>query len=172
MKNIVIPFLLLIVSCAPIRVNTDYETSTDFNVYKTYNYYPNMDTGLSDLDSKRLLDVLDETMKARGFLLSETPDFQINIQSDEYQEAQNSNVGVGLGGGGGNVGGGISIGIPMGQPNVNRQIIFDFIDENKTGLFWQAVSESSYNPNANPTKREAKLRAIVEKVLAKYPPNQ
>ena len=51
------------------------------------------------------------------------------------------------------------------------QFLIDFRDENGIGLFWQAVSESSYNPNRTPEKREAKLRAIVEKVLAKYPSN-
>ncbi len=164
--------LLLIVSCAPIRVNYDYDKTTDFNSYKTYNYYTPLNTGLSDLDTKRLFNALDAKMQSKGFTLSDTPDFLINIQSTEFQEAQRSNVGVGLGGGGGNMGGGISIGIPVGQSDVNRQIIFDFVDDSKSGLFWQAVSESSYNPNARPEQREAQLEAIVEKVLSKYPPEK
>ncbi len=173
MKNLLYIFSAFIVcSCAPINVNVDYEKNTDFSTYKTYNYYPNMNTGLSDLDTKRLLNIMDETMQSKGFTISNTPDFEINIQSDEYQDVQNSNMGVGLGGGGGNMGGGISIGIPMGQTAVNRQIVFDFIDDSNTGLFWQAVSESSYNPNATPKNREARLRSIVEKVLSKYPPKQ
>ena len=48
----------------------------------------------------------------------------------------------------------------------------DFVDENKAGLFWQAVSESSYNPNASPEQREKQMKAIVEKVLSKYPPKK
>ncbi|MEZ4793850.1 MAG: DUF4136 domain-containing protein [Gelidibacter sp.] len=171
MKNLlflIIVFLLF--SCVPIRVNYDYDTSTDFNSYKTYNYYPELNTGLSDLDTKRLINILDVQMQAKGLTLSDTPDFLINIQSSEYQEAQRSNVGVGLGGGGGNVGGGISIGIPVGQANINRQIIFDFVDESKSGLFWQAVSEGSYSPNAYPDERTAQLKKIVVKVLSEYPP--
>lgn len=164
--------LVVITSCAPIRVNYDYDNTTDFNTYKTYNYYTPLNTGLSDLDSKRLLSTLDAQMQNRGFTLSETPDFLVNIQSSEYQEVQGNNVGVGVGGGGGNVGGGISIGIPVGQANMNRQIVFDFVDDTKTGLFWQAVSESSYDPKATPEKREAQLQAIVEKVLSKYPPEK
>ncbi len=173
MKNLsFLVILFLIISCAPIRVNYDYDKTTDFDNYKTYNYYTPIKTGLSDLDSKRLLDVLDAKMKMKGFTLSDTPDFLVNIQSSEFREAQPNNVGVGLGGGGGRVGGGISIGIPVGQANVNRQIIFDFVDDSKSGLFWQAVSETSYNPKANPEKREAQLNAIVEKVLSKYPPQK
>lgn len=166
----IIILLLLITSCAPIRVNYDFEKGTDFSKYKTYNYYSDMKTGLSELDTKRFLDAIDTKMAAKGFILSDSPDFFIDIKSSEYQEAQRNNVGVGLGGGGGHVGGGISIGLPIGQANVNRQITIDFVDENKKQLFWQAVSESSFNPNAAPEKREQLFKALAEKVLAAYPP--
>lgn len=162
--------LLFVASCAPIYVNYDYEKQHDFTKYKTYNYYSDLETGLSELDTKRLLYVIDDALKVKGFTLSSTPDFFINITSSEFHESQNSTVGVGVGGGGRNVGGGISIGIPIGQQNVNRQIIFDFIDENGIGLFWQAISEASFNPNAKPEQRESRLKAIVDKVLAGYPP--
>ena len=164
--------LLFVVSCAPIHVNYDYEKGTDFTQYITYNYYSNLETGLSELDTKRLLDVLDEKLIAKGMTLSETPDFYINIQSSEYQESQRNTVGVGIGGSGRNMGGGISIGIPVGQQNVNRQIIIDFVDESKNGLFWQAVTETSINSNASPEKREERFKIIVDKILEGYPPKK
>lgn len=173
MKNLLfITILLLITSCAPIRVNYDYERTTDFTKYKTYNYYSNINSGLSELDTKRLLDALDMGLQAKGFSLSEIPDFFIDIKSSEFQELQNSTVGVGMGGSGQHVGGGISFGIPIGQSNINRHIQFDFVDEKANGLFWQAVSESSFSPNANPKKKEASFKAIVAKVLEGFPPKK
>lgn len=173
MKSIkILIFAFLITSCAPIYLTTDFEKGTDFSKYKTYNYYSDIETGLSALDAKRLLDVLDKQLQLQGLSISETPDFFINIQSKEYPAVQKSTVGLGVGGTGRNVGGGVSIGIPVGTAKVTREIIFDFIDENGLGLFWQATSESSYNPNANPIKREASLQALVEKVFKKYPPQQ
>ena len=163
---------LLIVSCAPIRVNYDYDKTTQFTNYKTYNYYSDMKTGLSELDTKRFLDALDAKLTAKGFSLSDSPDFFIDIKSTEYQEVQRQTVGVGVGGGGGNVGGGISIGLPIGQANVNRQITIDFVDETKKQLFWQAVSEYSFNPNMKPEQREERFLAISEKVLSQYPPKK
>jgi hypothetical protein len=163
---------LFIVSCAPIRVDYDYDKSTNFNAYKTYQYYANLDTGLSELDTRRLLNTLDAQMEAKGFYLSENPDFFIDIKSTEFQNSPRQTVGVGVGGAGRNVGGGITIGLPIGQANLNRQIIIDFVDENKKQLFWQAISESSFNQNATPEKREERLHAIVEKVLAGYPPEK
>ncbi|RED48459.1 DUF4136 domain-containing protein [Seonamhaeicola aphaedonensis] len=131
-----------------------------------------MKTGLSELDAKRLLDAIDSKMNSLGFQISETPDFLIDIRSIEYQGAPRNTVGVGLGGAGRNMGGGISLGIPVGQGNLNRQISIDFVDEKGKGLFWQAVSESSFNPNTTPENREAQLKAIVAKVLAGYPPKK
>lgn len=167
--------LLIIItasSCAPIYVDYDYERGTDFNTYKTYNYYSDLETGLSELDTKRLLDALDTQMQAKGFTLSETPDFFVNVVSSEYEASNRNTVGVGVGGGGRNVGGGISIGLPIGQPKMNREIVFEFIDENSIGLFWQAVSESGFSPNASPEKREMRLNKIVTKVLSGFPPEK
>ena len=173
MKSLKIILLILLVSsCSSIRVNYDYEKSTDFSKYKTYNYYSDLETGMNELDTKRFLKVLDSKLQAKGFTISETPDFFINIQSSEFQEAQSSTVGLGVGGSGGHVGGGLSVGIPIGQSKINRRIIIDFIDENGKGLFWQAVSDGSYNPKASPEKREALFRAIVDKVFLQYPPSK
>ena len=164
--------ILLSISCAPIYVNYDYETGTDFSKYKTYNTFPEMQIGLSELDSKRLHKAFDEAIQARGFTVSDSPDFYVNISSSEYQADSRSNVGVGVGGTSGNVGGGISVGIPIGQADINQQLIFDFIDVKKDVLFWQAVIESSFNPNATPEIKEKRLRDIVMKVLSKYPPEK
>lgn len=163
---------LILVACAPIRVNYDYDKQAVFTNYKTYQYYGDMETGLSELDTKRLLNAIDAQMVAKGFSISETPDFFIDIKSAEYHTPQRNSVGVGLGGSGRNVGGGISIGIPVGQSNVNKQITIDFVDENKKQLFWQAVSEFSFNPNAKPEQREEKFNAVAEKILSEYPPSK
>jgi len=157
-------------SCAPIYVNYDFERGTDFNTYKTYNYYSDLETGMSELDTKRLLSVMDAQMQAKGLTLSESPDFFVNVVSSEYENNNRNTVGVGVGGGGRNVGGGISIDLPVGQPKMNRTILFEFIDEDGIGLFWQAESESGFNPRASAEKREAQFKAIVEKVLKGYPP--
>ncbi len=161
---------LLFTSCQAVRVQTDYQNETDFTNYATYNYYDDMKTGLGDLEEKRLIKVLDAAMRNKGLLLSEEPDFLINIQSKMYQAANGNSVGLGVGGGGRNVGGGLSVGIPITSSKVQREIIFDFVDSQKEELFWQAISVSGFNENLSPTEREDKLVEIVDRVLSKYPP--
>src|SRR5210317_859233 len=169
MKNLsLIIFLFLLVSCAPIRVNYDYESEVDFSKYKTYNYYSNINSGLSELDTERLLNALDEGLQAKGLGLSETPDFYIDIKSNTYQEVQNSSVGVGVGGTGGNVGGGVSVGIPIGASSLKRNILIDFVDTDRNALIWQANTTSNYKEKTTPLSREQVLRKIVIKALSKF----
>ena len=173
MKKFFFPLVLvLFFSCNTVRVTYDYEKTADFSKYKTYNYYSNIQTGMSELDNKRLFNILDEALKAKGLSLAQAPDFFIDIQTSQYQSANQSSVGLGMGGGGGNVGGGVSVGIPVGQAAMNRQIVFDFVDEYGIGLFWQAISDSSYNSEASPEEREAQFKTIVEKVLEGFPPKK
>lgn len=168
--SVVFLILGLTLGCSAVRVNYDYDQSADFSNYTTYNYFGDMETGLSPLDEKRLFRVLDSTLRARGFLLSEEPDFLVNIISQEYRNATQNSVGVGVGGTNRNVGGGVSIGIPVGGSSLERSIQFDFVDSQKNTLFWQAISESGFRPNASPSVREEQLRRVVEKVFSKFPP--
>ncbi|MEX0313891.1 MAG: DUF4136 domain-containing protein [Allomuricauda sp.] len=162
----------VLVSCAGVRVNYDYDKATNFSNYTSYNYFSDIESGLSGLDEKRLVRILDSTLQSKGYLLAEEPDFFINILSSEYRSVPNNSVGVGLGGGGRNVGGGVSVGLPLGNSGIQRQIQFDFVDAQKDALFWQATSESGYRENASPSVREERLRAVVKKVFAKFPPEK
>lgn len=171
MKSLLLLLLVLCcASCSGVRVFYDYDKTTDFAGYTTYGYYPEMETGMSELDAKRLVKAVDSMMQQKGILLSEEPEIFINIQSRDFRTPQNSNVGVGVGGTGGNVGGGVSIGLPLGRPNLEREIVFDLIDSQKDVLIWQAVSESAFREGASPSVKEEKLQQIVAKVFSKYPP--
>lgn len=162
--------VLLFVSCKAVKVHTDYQKDTDFSNYTTYNYYDNLETGLSELDEKRLISALDVQLQQKGLLLSEEPDFLINIVGGSYTAPKNNSVGVGLGGSGRSLGGGVSVGIPIGKAKVQRELVFDFVDVQKDELFWQATSNSSFNENRKPEEREEKLQEVVLEVLRQYPP--
>lgn len=161
--------LILMVSCGATRVNYDYDKSTDFSAYTTYGYYADMETGLSQLDERRLINAMDATLQSKGLLFSEEPDMLINIQSTVLRSQTNNAVGVGLGGGG-TVGGGISVGIPVGGPNVAREIKIDLVDAKKDMLIWQAISESPYREGDTPAVKDNKMQELVVKILEKYPP--
>ena len=84
MKNFIyIIFCFLLISCNAVRVNYDYDKATNFSNYTTYNYFSDIESGLSELDEKRLVKALDSALQAKGYLLAEEPDFFINILSNK-----------------------------------------------------------------------------------------
>lgn len=168
--GIIFIFAFCLISCNAVRVNYDYEKTTNFSSYTTYNYFSDIKTGLSELDGKRLFNALDNELKLKGLLLSEEPDILINIQSKTFKGQSNNNIGVGIGGTGGSVGGGISVGLPIKNSSLEREIVFEFIDAQKNELIWQAITSSSFRENSSPEARAQKLHQIVTKILAKYPP--
>ncbi|MDC6352656.1 DUF4136 domain-containing protein [Zeaxanthinibacter sp. PT1] len=159
-------------SCSGVRVRHDYDKTTDFANYTTYNYPEVMTTGLSELDEKRLLSAVDSAMQAKGFKFSEEPDFLLHIYSRDYQAAPRNTVGVGVGGTGRNVGGGVNIGLPIGNNKIEREISFDFVDFHNNTLFWQAVATDSFKERSSPQQREEAFHQMVQKVFAKYPPKR
>lgn len=163
---------LLFSSCGTV-VNYDYEKATDFSKYKSYNYFDDMQTGLSQLDDKRLIRAIDSKLETLGLTRSENPDFYIDIQSQDIQGQNNSNVGVGVGGGSGGGFGGVSVGIPLGSNQTTRELIIDFVDKrDNERLFWRAISESNYSPNATPDRRTEKFIKLVGKIFEGYPPKK
>lgn len=169
MKQLNYILVLFILTSCGAYVDYDYEKDTKFETYKTYNYFSDIKTDFNDLDNKRLVRAIDAKLKTMGFEKSENPSFNIDIKSNQTNQNSNSNVGVGLGGTGKNVGGGISIGIPVGGNRIITEVSIEFVDDSKNGVFWQAVTIIS-NIGNTPKKREESFVKLVEKVLSKYPP--
>lgn len=163
--------LILLSSCSTTKVSYDYDRKTDFSAYTTYNYFNDMETGLSGLDERRLMDAMDAALGEKGLMFAEEPDLFINIKSTVFSVQPGNNVGVGLGGGGGNLGGAVSIGLPVGGPNLSRELQIDFVDANKDMLIWQALSESPFREGETPIEKEEKLQVLVAKIFSKYPPD-
>ena len=171
MKALKIFFVfLLFASCNTPQAVYDYDQEVNFSTYSTYALFPDFQSGLSQLDEKRLLASLENQLQQEGFSSSSEADMYVNVYTDEFHEQNRNSVGVGIGGGGGNVGVGVSGGIPLGGPETYLQITFDFIDVKDDALIWQAVVESKFNPDASPQQRQAQFDKIVQKALEGYPP--
>ncbi|WP_010521623.1 DUF4136 domain-containing protein [Aquimarina agarivorans] len=158
--------VLLSISCTGPRVVYDYDTKTTFSAYKTYNYYPDLKTGLSDLDTKRLLDATDKALKEKGFTKSDTPQLYVNFKSAKYQTPSRTGIGVGVGNGPINVGSTI----PFGGPDQHIQLTVDFVDVANDELIWQAEADDTQNSRQTPENRVGFFNVMMQKVFSKYPP--
>jgi len=164
--------LLFVTACNSPQAVYDYDQQTDFSRYTTYALFPDLQTGLSQLDESRLLESIESKMKEKGFSNAPDPGIYVNVYSKRFEQDNRSRVGVGIGGGGGNVGVGVSGGIPLGRMNSYLELTFDFIDVEDDVLIWQAVVESPFDINADPQNRRERFDKIVEKALDGYPPKK
>ncbi|MEZ4858255.1 MAG: DUF4136 domain-containing protein [Flavobacteriaceae bacterium] len=163
---LVIPFFI---SCGS-TVAVDFEKSTDFSKFTTYNFYPSIDSGLNELDNKRIMYILDSLIIQKNFQKTENPQILINFYAKEILTNSRNTLGIGIGGGGGNVGIGVSGGIPIGGKDIEQQLTLDFIEVENDALVWQGIAESRYKEKATPQQKENYYFSIIQKILNKYPP--
>ncbi len=164
--------LIFITACNSPRAVYDYDQKANFDQFSKYAIYPDLQSGLSQLDESRLLESLKSSLQQKGLNSSEDPELYINIYTQRFEQDNRSRVGVGIGGGGGNVGVGVSGGLPIGQMDTYIKLTFDFINVADDMLVWQAEVESSFDLNASPEKRQEKFDNIVSKALEGYPPKK
>lgn len=162
--------LLIFSSCNAPRAFYDYDEQVNFQSYSAYALYPDLRTGLSQLDQDRLVNSLKNALPDAGLSPSEDPDIYVDFYTEEYRERSRNSLGVGVGGGRGNVGVGVSGGIPIGGPVTWLRLTFDFIDVREDSLVWQAVVESQFDPDASPEERQARFDRMVQEALKGFPP--
>lgn len=169
MKILYTIFLSVFLMSCGASVAVDYDKEIDFSKYTSYNFYPNIKSGLNELDDKRIIRIADSLLQLRGFIHSENPDFYVNFFASESVSNSRSTIGIGLGTGGRNMGVGVSGGIPVGGKSVNQKLTMDFIDVTKDDLIWQAVSDGDFKEKSRPLEKEKYYINIINKMLAKYP---
>ena len=171
----ILPLLLLflLASCSSVSVNADYDKNATFDNYKTYAYNKTSidKVEISDLDKKRILRSIDETMTSKGFVKSETPDILINFFTKEREQVDvnqfNSRWGYGWGFGWNPYFWG-------GSTSINRYtegtLTIDMIDAKKKELVWQGIGEGTLTKCAE--KKDENIKEFVTKILEQYPPQK
>ncbi|MDP3312958.1 DUF4136 domain-containing protein [Lutibacter sp.] len=172
LKLLPLALLFMVASCSSVRVESDYDTNTDFSKYKTYAFYKKgIDkVEISDLDKKRILKAVESELESKGFTKSEKPDLLVNIftKSREKVDIFNNNS------------------MHFGWhpwyygPNFGMHIskytegtlFIDLIDANKKELAWQGIGSGALNTTGNVAKKEERIKEFVAEIMAKYPPER
>jgi len=163
--------LMLLTSCATVRVNADYDKKVDFSAYKTYAFLKSgIDkVQISDLDKRRILTALDAQLQAKGFTKSDNPDMLINFFTKEQEQVNVNNYGMGFG-----YGWGWGFSPFYGGTYVNRYtegtLYIDLIDAKRNELVWQGQGVGVLTQRAD--KKDELIQNFVTKILEQYPPQQ
>ncbi len=171
-------FLILWASaCTAARTTSDYDPSVDLTPLDVYAWLPPLepagdsaaqtDTLLRD----RIRRSVDSVLTARGFrkVVAEEAEFlvQHHISVDRKLDVDSTHVGYGHGPWFG--GGGIYVGTTV-WPYDEGTLIIDFVDPTDKELLWRGTGRSRLNTASSPEKRERRVRAVVEAILAQFPP--
>lgn len=168
-----IPVLLLYVlaSCSSVRVNADYDKKANFENYKTFAYIKNTidKVEISDLDKKRILYALDESLTAKGFTKSDTnPDLLISFFTKERERVDiYNNWGFGWGW---NPWWGMGMGMNTVTTTPEGTLFIDVFDGKTKEMIWQGQGSGYLTQNTE--KKDARIKEFVSKILEKYPPQK
>lgn len=172
MKNFKITLLLLtfftLISCSSVYVNSDYDKKANFTNYKTFAFHKaSIDKAeISDLDKKRILYALEESLSAKGFTKSENPDVLIGIFTKERQRVDMyQNFGWGWGW---NPWWGSGFGYNRTTTTPEGTLYIDIIDAKTKELVWQGTGTGYLEQCVD--KKDERIKEFVTKILEQYPP--
>ena len=158
---------LMLTSCSTPTVLYDYDTSVDFQSYKTYNIYPIQDSLLTDLDQKAIVETLNDSLQSYGLKEKLIPDFRVNVYADQYQTISSNYSGVQVGMFSGFAG--LGANIPVTAVKNQFSLTIEFVDGLTKSLFWQAVVETSRAKMNNQDERLILFDELIGAALKKYP---
>jgi hypothetical protein len=134
-------------------IRSDYDRSTDFSSYRTYNYFDRVGTdqpGYNSIVTQHFKTAIDNEMNLRGYRKSDTPDLLINFNANiqekvDVQSTPTPTMSVGVGYYG--YRGGMYGGWPMYTNDVSTvrykvgTVNIDVVDAKRKQLVWEGVGE-------------------------------
>jgi len=162
--------MLFIFSCSTPKIMYDYDRAAKFSSYKTFDFYPDLQLYMNQLDSSRVIQQVENAMLLKGFKRSSYPDVFVNVVSEQFETPSNNSIGIGIGTGGRNAGVGVSGGIPIRSNYMTQLFIVDLIDVTNDALIWQAKYEGKFNRSLTSEAKNEYFETTFEKIFSGYPP--
>jgi hypothetical protein len=175
MKKLFIPLLILVltVSCATVKVSSDYDKTAPFANYKTYALTQEaLNLPVDDLNKNRFLTAIEKELGLKGFTKSDKPDVLIDLKlvtENKQTATATSSGGYGYGYRYG-WGGGFSTTTINYDSYKEGTLFVDMIDATKLQLVWQGRGVGTLNPDASAKTREYNISNAVKMIFEKYPP--
>ena len=170
--------MMAMVSCSPVKVVTNQDTSVDFSSYKTYNFLgwqDGSDVILSDLDKKRIHDAFQREFDARGMELVESggdiavslfivvdEQSTITAYTDYYANRYGRYHPYYRG-----WGQGYTATTYSKHDYLEGTLVLDVFDGTTNDQVWQGVATGTINEN--PGKREQTIPKKIATLMKKYP---
>ena len=160
--------LAVLIGCAPMTVQHDYDPDVDFSAFRTFDWMPKLenDDGAKSMFTgpfleKRIKKSVVERMAEKGYeRTSSAPDLLIAYHVNFKKKADVSTYGYGYWG--------------RRPVEVRRYkegtLILDFVDPDTKQLVWRGWSISAVHSQAGPEEEQENINRAVGVILKRFPP--
>ncbi len=171
--------MLLLSSCASVKISADYDQNASFESYKTYALvvYPESLPYDRDMSTTAILSV-ERELKSKGLKKAENADLLVDMKARATQAKTVSGTSTGEYPDFYGVGYIYTWGAGFSTATINFNsysegtLFIDLIDARKRQLVWQGRGMTTLRPDAPPTEREKNLSEAITKIMSKYPPEK
>ncbi|GLS82395.1 DUF4136 domain-containing protein [Paraferrimonas haliotis] len=164
----------VLAGCASNNAVVDYDMDYDFSQISSYQWQPSA-TSDDPLAQDRIEQAVKAALSAKGLSASEQADVRVVTYAKLEERAKKSAFSVGVGGGSYGSSGGVggSVNVPVGAGTEWHQWIrIDFVQVSDNKLIWRGEASDVWPEGANVVKKDKITRAIVEQIIANYPPKK
>lgn len=172
--------LFIVSSCSSLKVNSDFDKTTDFSQYKTYSYYgwaENSDKILNQFDKERIEKAFGDEFKKRGIEHVESDgDMVVTLFVVTEQKQQTTATTTNMGGGyGGYYGHGPGYGWGGGMSTTSYNtydytvgtLVIDIYDAKEKKLIFESIGSDTINED--PKKRDKTTPITVSAIMRPFP---
>jgi len=170
-----IPMLALLAAAGcgapPLTVDSDYDPSTDFAKYKTWNWMPGSKVDIDSMTEQRIRTAIEAELPQHGLTKAgEGADLSVVIQISIQHKIKQSRATVGVGYSWGPAHVGVS-----GSPSKSYDegtLILDLVDAKTKTLVWRGTAIGTVHKDYSPEERQERIRTAVYHLLEYYPPKK
>lgn len=160
--------LAVLGGCSSASIHADFDSSVDFDSYRTFSWFTEPESGegyeYSGPLDERIKSAVDEELKAKGLLKASTnTDLFV-----AYHVAKRERVEVERWGYGGwwGTGGGEAYSYDEGT------LVIDVVDATTRKVVWRGTATGFLEKDATPEERQERIDEAVRKMFSDYPPSR
>ena len=170
-------------ACSNLEISSDWDTEVDYSKIESYAWI-GQGSGVEGVDGTgslldgRIRRAVQETLSSKGFseVGRQQADVLVSYHIGIETKLDVQTVHRGYGYGYGRYGRYHGYGGGYAETRVTQYdegtFLLDLVEPQKMELIWRGSAQSRISTQTSPDEREQRVREVVEKVLAQYPPSE
>ena len=179
-KPVILALSLLLLGCATIPVNYDYDRQANWSSYKTYDWYAASARAkgkaagvVNPIMDSRVRHAVEQELATRGYKLEKTgePDFLVTYYPVYQDHTVVTQSGM-YGGWGYRRPFGYGVAVPFTDVYQYRDgaIVLEIVDHKTNQMVWQAIGQGALTGIVDPRDADEQVAGAVKQILARFPP--